>query len=263
MSEVNLGRVQGGSIFYSTASSGTSVAKSTITPTSIVPLVGDCVVFPNGDLRKITAIGDTNVTCGKVETNFKGDSGEGIDDLLSGVKIAKKAEQDASGNDIGDTYAKKNGTYLELTAGAAEKAIRDGNNDIIVATYLKTQALLDKTYPVGAVYMSLQSTSPASLFGGSWTQITNRFLYATGTYGAGATGGESSHALSVSEMPSHNHGIKVIEDSNTHGSATTHITYGNWAADNPNMLFTEYVGSGAAHNNMPPYYVVYMWRRTA
>ena len=76
MSTVNLGRVQGGGIFYSTASSGTSIAKSTITPTSIVPLVGDCVVFPNGDLRKITAVSSTNVTCGSVSANFKGDKGD-------------------------------------------------------------------------------------------------------------------------------------------------------------------------------------------
>ena len=76
MSEVNLGRVQGGGIFYSTASSGTSIAKSTLTPTELVPLVGDCVVFPNGDLRKITAVSGTNVTCGSVSANFKGDKGD-------------------------------------------------------------------------------------------------------------------------------------------------------------------------------------------
>ena len=76
MSEVNLGRVQGGGIFYSTASSGTSIAKSTLTPTGLVPLVGDCVVFSNGDLRKITAVSGTNVTCGSVSANFKGDKGD-------------------------------------------------------------------------------------------------------------------------------------------------------------------------------------------
>lgn len=76
MSEINLGRVQGGGIFYSTASSGTSIAKSTLTPTGLAPLVGDCVVFPNGDLRKITAVSGTNVTCGSVSANFKGDKGD-------------------------------------------------------------------------------------------------------------------------------------------------------------------------------------------
>lgn len=76
MSEVNLGRVQGGGIYYSTASSGTSIAKSTLTPTGLVPLVGDCVVFPNGDLRKITAVSGDNITCGSVAANFKGDKGD-------------------------------------------------------------------------------------------------------------------------------------------------------------------------------------------
>ena len=76
MSEVNLGRVQGGGIFYSTASSGTSIAKSTLTPTGLVPLVGDCVVFPNGDLRKITAVSGDDITCGSVAANFKGDKGD-------------------------------------------------------------------------------------------------------------------------------------------------------------------------------------------
>lgn len=75
MSEVNLGRVQGGGIFYSTASSATSITKSTLTPTGLAPLVGDSVVFPNGDLRKITAVSGDNITCGSVAANFKGDTG--------------------------------------------------------------------------------------------------------------------------------------------------------------------------------------------
>ena len=75
MSTVNLGRVQGGGIFYSTASSGTSIAKSTLSPTGLVPLVGDCVMFPNGDLRKITAVDSTNITCGSIVASFKGNIG--------------------------------------------------------------------------------------------------------------------------------------------------------------------------------------------
>ena len=91
MPEVNLGRVQGGGIFYSTASSGTSIAKSTLTPTGLVPLVGDCVVFPNGDLRKITAVSGTNVTCGNVAANFKGDKGD-TGTISSIVKTAAEWE---------------------------------------------------------------------------------------------------------------------------------------------------------------------------
>lgn len=76
MGVTNLGRVQGGSVFYTTTQSGTSIANSTITPTNIVPLLGDSVLFPNGDIRKITAVADSVVTCGEVSTNIKGVQGE-------------------------------------------------------------------------------------------------------------------------------------------------------------------------------------------
>lgn len=184
------------------------------------------------------------------------------------VGSATKADQDGNGENIASVYARQNGTYGSMSVGNATnaenavKAAQDGNGDNIAAVYLKAAALLDKTYPVGAVYISLQGTSPASLFGGSWTQIQNRFLYAQGTYGAGATGGEETHVLSVSEMPSHNHGVPVIEAGNA-GGGYNHIQYDGWYTNNANTLTTQYTGSGAAHNNMPPYYVVYMWRRTA
>ena len=68
--------------------------------------------------------------------------------------------------------------------------------------------VLDKVYPVGAIYMSVNSTNPKALFGGTWVQIKDRFLLAAGTiYKAGATGGEATHTLTESEMPSHKHAV--------------------------------------------------------
>lgn len=69
-------------------------------------------------------------------------------------------------------------------------------------------SLTDLTYPVGAIYQSTASTSPASLFGGSWSQITSRFLYATTS--SNGTGGSNTHTLSVNEIPSHTHGGSII-----------------------------------------------------
>lgn len=66
-------------------------------------------------------------------------------------------------------------------------------------------SLTNLIYPVGAIYQSTQSTSPASLFGGSWSQITSRFLYATTS--SNGTGGSNTHTLSESEMPSHSHRV--------------------------------------------------------
>ena len=64
-------------------------------------------------------------------------------------------------------------------------------------------------YPVGSIYMSVNSTSPSSLFGGTWEQLTDTFLYATSTTAdtssTTATDGEATHTLTIDEMPSHTH----------------------------------------------------------
>ena len=138
--------------------------------------------------------------------------------------------------------------------------------------FTSTDDLLDTVYPVGSIYMSVNSTSPADLFGGTWEQIKDTFLLSCGdTYSNGATGGEATHTLTVSEMPSHTH----IQNQHRHteagnwstgsGSTSAYTTtanregtslYTNWAtATNQNT------GGGQAHNNMPPYLAVYVWKR--
>lgn len=117
-------------------------------------------------------------------------------------------------------------------------------------------------YPVGSYYWSsTQSTSPSELFGGTWTQITNRFLFAAGgSYSVNSMGGESTVVLTTSQMPSHTHEINDGEwhyytrDQSQHGDAI-HVMAGT-----RNTLAS---GGGQAHNNMPPYLVAYCWRRTA
>ena len=68
--------------------------------------------------------------------------------------------------------------------------------------------------------MSVNSVSPATLFGGTWSRISDRFLLAAGSsYSAGSTGGEASHALTTAEMPGHTHTIGA----HSHGlNAHTH-----------------------------------------
>ena len=115
-------------------------------------------------------------------------------------------------------------------------------------------------YPVGSIYLSVKSTSPASLFGGTWTQLQDRFLLGAGSsYTAGQTGGEANHTLTINEMPSHAHSV-AIENFGAHvsedGNATVLGPYHGYRE-------TAVTGGGLAHNNMPPYLVVYMWKRTA
>lgn len=133
--------------------------------------------------------------------------------------------------------------------------------DIGAAT---VSAMLDKAYPVGSIYMSVNSTNPQNLFGGTWIQIKDRFLLAAGTtYKAGATGGEAAHTLTVDEIPNHQH---VLWYPNEGGEQSAAIGYPE--AGSKNTWYAEAsktggAGGGAAHNNMPPYLAVYVWKRTA
>lgn len=132
-----------------------------------------------------------------------------------------------------------------------------------ISQKLDSSALLGKTYPVGSIYMSVSATSPASLFGGTWQALEGRFLLGkSNSYSAGATGGEATHTLTAAEMPEHWHNIdNYITDSGAAGN--------NWALQWGGKSYisghipTSNTGSSQAHNNMPPYLVVYMWKRTA
>lgn len=120
-------------------------------------------------------------------------------------------------------------------------------------------------YPVGAIYMSVNSTSPASLFGGTWTQLKDRFLLGAGsTYSNGATGGAAAVTLTLSQIPSHTHDLNVASADNTGSASTSQVVYGKPSGTNyTNDNAMESAGGGTSHSNMPPYLVVYMWKRTA
>lgn len=143
---------------------------------------------------------------------------------------------------------------------------------------LGSNYILDNVYPVGSIYMSVNSTNPKNLFGGTWEQIQGKFLFGMNSnYPAGSTGGEITHKLTNAEMPVHNHdglyySYIAAENSVTlnDGTVSYHVPWGSsdYAGDyGPGTgkaeLVTGEAGGGAAHNNMPPYLSVYIWKRTA
>ena len=124
-------------------------------------------------------------------------------------------------------------------------------------------------YPVGAIYASANSTSPASLFGGSWTQITNAAL--RGATWVGYSGSDS-HTLSTNEMPSHKHNFRhnaedgPISDSVVVGEASATTSGGSSFWTLSGTIFRTsitYTGGGAAHTNVQRSYNCYMWQRTS
>lgn len=153
-----------------------------------------------------------------------------------------------------------------------DKVQVDGNSYTIDATTLNGRPASDyllksEVYPVGSIYISLNSANPSSIFGGTWEQIQGRFLLgASGSHPVNQTGGEETHTLSEGEMPYHTHGPTsgsrfVSVDGEAYGSLGNanagyiNVTWNNWS--------TTPKGSSQPHNNMPPYLAVYMWKRTA
>lgn len=154
--------------------------------------------------------------------------------------------------------------------------------------------LLDYVYPVGSIYMSVNSTSPQTFLGGTWTRLTDTFLLAAGsTYAADdgthttATGGAASvsytpagsatsHALTVEELPAHYHAMRYATASGSLTGGYDWVTTGKatWSGATESSAGMKGAGSGQGHTHgfsgtkatiktMPPYLTVYVWKRTA
>lgn len=144
----------------------------------------------------------------------------------------------------------------------------------------ETNFVLDNVYPIGSIYMNVNSTNPGMLFGGTWEQIQGKFLLGmSSSYPAGSQGGEASHTLTTEEMPSHGHNPanqagyygfitnsqKAFEvgDMGVQSGSGRYYPYSTAAFDISRNSLTGTTGGGNSHNNMPPYLSIYIWKRTA
>ena len=210
---------------------------------------------------------------------------------------ATKAVSDSAGNNIVDTYYKKSDsvakavgdkygndiaeTYLKKVEGVAKAdTIKDKDGNY---SSLQT-ALLNMIYPVGSIYMSMNDVSPQNFLGGTWVRFAEGCVAigaGTGTdsnslertFRVGETNqGEYSHTLAVREIPSHNHTITMTRQEvfkhigSAGGGEDWIVSASNDGLDCGKNLVSAtigFTGASGAHNNMPPYIVCYMWKRTA
>lgn len=146
------------------------------------------------------------------------------------------------------------------------------------------QKQLDKMHPIGSYYLTEDGNNPSVSLGfGTWVKIEGKFLLgSSSSYATANEGGEATHVLTVTELPSHSHLIRhnmepnggyVPQGAQAHavqaGNAT-HYTGSGVMTDRTRSDdvfggsgFIQATGSNIAHNNMPPYRVVNIWRRTA
>jgi len=174
--------------------------------------------------------------------------------------VATQAELDAhaAAADPHTGYVKENdASWTELT-GAGQTSLHShagGGNPL-------------DAWPVGSVFIAVVSTSPATLLGGgTWVAIAaGRMLIGLDSGDAAMdtpeeTGGAKTHTLTTAEMPAHFHG--QVAPTSASGGAVKLAVDTNASGTQAAALNTSSVGSSGAHNNLPPFFVVYMWKRTA
>ena len=151
-----------------------------------------------------------------------------------------------------------------------EQVLINGKNILNEEQNKTFDKLLDMVYPVGSIYMSVNSTDPSVLFGGTWAQIIGRFLWAT-VNNPMATGGSkttNNTALTIDQIPSHNHTLSRPVWYNSEIGVNDYSIYGQTSTTtrtvaNSTSISNTGGGQGHSHTYMPPYYEVYMWGRIA
>ena len=139
--------------------------------------------------------------------------------------------------------------------------------DTLTSTINTLDTMVNSLIPaVGEVYMTFSEENPSIKFGGVWEQIKDTFLLACGdTWAAGASGGEATHILSIEELPAHGHDFLRHQLWRTEEDPIDSTVDDGYGVSNKTLSIyrdtTELVGGVQAHNNMPPYTTVYVWKR--
>ena len=295
------------------------------------------------------------VTARTIRTNLASTSAASFDgsaNITPGVTGTLPITNGGTGATTASSARDNLGAQSKVLYGPSAPSDSTGSNgDMYVALESGDfkKDIVDLIYPVGSIYITMNSTNPSTLFGGTWEAFgQGRVLIGAGTgndgstslsFTAGGTGGEYKHALTTSEIPSHTHRFRGTTEANNHSHTHTYVkatgvrghklteaeipahthavpTPGYYAAlSTPNTGFgafavvnppidkkdgystgsiggsrshnhelstssvasgsesqnhthtfsgiTGNAGSGSSHNNIQPYIVVYMWKRTA
>jgi hypothetical protein len=211
------------------------------------------------------------------------------DNLSSGnpLKIVKGTEIDTEFNNIATAVATKadlaSPTFTgtpSLPTGTTAVTQSSSDSSTKLATTAFVQAVLQTLYPVGSVYTNAtSSTNPGTLLGfGTWTafgagKVMIGLDGADATFSTVGNTGGSKDAIVVSHThtatvtdPGHSHtySAAVNASSGNAGTGVPTATSGSTGTSTTGIsVGISTTGSSATNANLPPYVVVYCWKRTA
>ena len=191
--------------------------------------------------------------------------------LKRSAKGSALTHDEADGN---LTHLGGDGTYVMPTTDGDSGQVMstNGNGQVSFTALTGVTATIANAYPVGSIYMNASNaTNPGTLLGfGTWAAFgAGRVLVGidssdTDFDGAEETGGSKTHALTTGELAAHNHAVGSNDSGTGPGGAAGNQEHVRDAGvGNGPATPTSTTGSGAAHNNVQPYIVVYMWKRTS
>jgi hypothetical protein len=134
-------------------------------------------------------------------------------------------------------------------------------------------------YPVGSIYLSVNSTNPSNYFGGTWEKLSGGYLYATGSNVLGKTSyigwGAQSTTLTTEQIPSHTHIIQsgdggnyqfmgyAPETNRIDGWDNYYIKYDGVTSNPKKYITNSYTGGNQGHTHNIATIDVWMWKRVA
>lgn len=191
---------------------------------------------------------------------------DGVDTIIeNAVSAANTAEQAAQA--------------VAQAISAAEESAEAAAQSASKARIVALEDIFDIIYPVGSIVQYTDaSIDPNTLLGGTWERIQGRFLFAAdSSHTIGSEGGSETQTLTISNLPRHMHYVIRMANGTTspdylHTVARTDREHSQWSDchyqlygvdQEANAGRSSYAGDGTAHNNMPPYLAICIWKRTA
>lgn len=254
---------------------GAIASSSYSSPTLTVNLTG--ISLASGNPTKVELGPAMKAGGGRVildddeDTYISASTDDQVDVVVSGT-----AQIEVKDGSIGPT------TDSDVDLGTTAKRFKDAFVDTLTTTGNLTvggnisvtgTGLAESAYPVGSIYMNINSTDPNTLLGfGSWTRfgegkmLISQLSSDSDFDTAEETGGAKTHTLTIDEMPAHDHPRGSHSTPGFTDDAGSGGIQGYIGGDQTTGSFDARLasqGGGNAHNNMPPYIVVYMWKRAS